>query len=167
MNKRLIVYLKRVLFLIFSSFSLVKASYQDVAFMLRHADYELKNSSLFQEGLYDLTLIFNHGLYQSRPALENKFINLVKYAEGQSTAVSLEVHAAIQSLSDEGFELYRGTRYALDIGLISGKKWSKEVGCEKSKKKQKVDQGSLHKKEKKTEKKPAADKKTPEKKEKK
>ncbi|MBL4588206.1 hypothetical protein JKY79_02580 [Candidatus Babeliales bacterium] len=136
MKKRLLLLIKALFFLIMSNSCLLQSSFKDVAFMLRHADYELKSSTLFQEGVYDLTLIFQHGLYQSRPALEKKFISLIKYAQTYAKTASSDIYESVQNLSNEVFELYRGTRYSLDIGLIENEKSGHQESVKIEKKKQ-------------------------------
>ena len=68
---------KRVTLFFSCTVFLLSAAQHDVAFLLQHADFELKNPLLFQEGLYDLALVFEHGLYRDDPVLEKK-LNLLQ-----------------------------------------------------------------------------------------
>ncbi len=112
---------KRVILFFSSIVFLLSASQHDVAFLLQHADFELKNPLLFQEGIYDLALVFEHGLYRDDPVLERKFINLVHYAQQRGATCSGDALIALEDLSGRVFSIYCGTRYALDLGFIRSK----------------------------------------------
>lgn len=109
-------------------FLLSAAPQRDVAFLLQHADFELKNPLLFQEGLYDLALVFEHGLYRDDPVLERKFINLVRYAQRRGEHCSGDALIALEDLSERVFSAYRGTRYALDLAFVRSKNMTHCLG---------------------------------------
>jgi hypothetical protein len=110
-----------ILFFSCTVFLLSAAPQRDVAFLLQHADFELKNPLLFQEGLYDLALVFEHGFYRDDPVLERKFINLVRYAQRRGEHCSGDALIALEDLSERVFFAYRGTRYALDLAFVRSK----------------------------------------------